>query len=529
MTNQKLVPVISCDEFARNLAESGLFDASELLPPAGLFTSKDGVGAARELVAAGRLTMFQADAVLEGRVSDLRMGNYEILDRLGSGGMGTVYKARHRRMKRLVALKVLSSNVAKSPTFASRFQREVETIAKLTHPNIVMAFDADEGEAGPFLVMEFVNGRDLAYELTVGGPMSMFAAVDSILQAALGLAYAHERSIIHRDIKPGNLLRDASGVVKVADLGLARLSTSEGDADPITSLTQAGGVLGTADYMAPEQALDSTAIDCRADIYSLGCTLFFLLTGRPPFQGSSVMSLLLKHRDAAIPSLVEARADAPPELEIIFKKMMAKNPGNRFQAMVEIVQALDDLMKKGQLGKNRPLSAGQSESVSASPSERTALFESTATPMTGAASYISQLPAETGIFTSTPDVPRPPRRVAVLVETSRTQAGIIRRYLQQLGMEVVHITGSGLEALKLATKERAEVIVSSMHLSDITGVKLADAMLLDDACKEVGFILATSESDALETESIPKSPRVVVMSKPFDLERLKQSIAAIRV
>src|SRR5215471_6219626 len=169
--------------------------------------------------------------------------------------MGTVFKARHRRMKRVVALKVLSREVAASGKFADRFQREVETVARLSHPNIVMAFDADESEAGPFLVMEFVNGRDLATRVQATGPLSLRDAVDCTLQAARGLAYAHSQGIVHRDIKPANLLQDVGGVVKVADLGLARLNEAASQsAETAGSLTQAGSVVGTVDYMPPEQA-----------------------------------------------------------------------------------------------------------------------------------------------------------------------------------------------------------------------------------------------------------------------------------
>src|SRR5262245_37542572 len=228
---------VSRGEFAQRLAESGLLDAADLLPDAEP-TAADGAAAARELVAAGKLTGYQADAGLGRRFGELRIGNYEVLDRLGAGGMGTVFKARHRRMKRVVALKVLARQMAESGTFAERFQREVETIARLSHTNIVMAFDADEAEVGPFLVMEFVDGRDLASEVDRAGPLPVADAVDRILQAARGLEYAHGRGIVHRDIKPGNILRDADGVVKVADLGLARLRTADGPSES-TSLTQA--------------------------------------------------------------------------------------------------------------------------------------------------------------------------------------------------------------------------------------------------------------------------------------------------
>src|SRR4029079_18569701 len=244
----------------------------------------------------------------------LQIGNYDIIDRLGAGGMGTVFKARHRRMKRGVALKVLAANLSKNPLFVKRFQREVETIASLGHPNVVMAYDADEAEAGHFLVMEFVNGRDLAVCVEREGPFSAPHAVNCILQAARGLAYAHTQGIIHRDIKPHNLLRDENNVVKVTDLGLARMNY--GDEGPATGaeVTMAGGVIGTADYMPPEQAVDSTTIDHRADIYSLGCTLYYLLTGQVPYTGPTIMAVILKHRDAAIPALRVARPESPAEL-----------------------------------------------------------------------------------------------------------------------------------------------------------------------------------------------------------------------
>jgi serine/threonine protein kinase len=256
--------------------------------------------------------------------------------------MGTVFKARHRRMKRIVALKVLSPKLAKDATLLQRFQREVEMIARFTHPNVVMAFDADEDERGPFLVMEFVDGQDLTTLVEKQGPMDVAAAVDTILQGARGLEYAHGQGIIHRDIKPANLLRDAAGVVKVTDLGLARFNSVGGEPGA-GGITQAGGIVGTVDYMSPEQAVDSTSIDHRSDIYSLGATLHFLLTGQPPYQGQTMMATLLKHRDAAIPSLTAARHDIPASLDAVFRRMMAKAPADRYQTMTEVVQALTNL------------------------------------------------------------------------------------------------------------------------------------------------------------------------------------------
>ncbi len=337
----------SREEFLRNLKDSGLSvtdDTQRLLGSLPATGVTDGENLAEQLVRGGKLTPFQARALLEGRFADLRIGAYDVLDLLGKGAMGTVYKARHRTMKRVAAIKVLSPEVAKHGTFAQRFQREVELLAQLQHVNIIMAFDAGESAAGPFLAMEFVQGRDLASEVQAEGPLSLADAVDCTLQAARGLEYAHDQGLIHRDIKPANLMRDTRGVVKVADLGLARIKNPQA-AENEAALTQAGGIVGTVDYMAPEQAVDSTTVDRRADVYSLGGTLFYLLTGRPMYSGSSLMSLLLQHRDAPPPSLLAARGDVPEGLSAIFLRMVAKNPDDRYASMTEVALALEEAGK----------------------------------------------------------------------------------------------------------------------------------------------------------------------------------------
>jgi serine/threonine-protein kinase len=510
---------VSRAEFAQSLAESGLLDAAVVVPD----SAPDGAAAAHRLVEGGKLTRYQADAVLDKRFGDLRIGNYDILDRLGAGGMGTVFKAHHRRMKRVVALKVLTPGVARSERFADRFQREVETIARLTHPNIVMAFDADEGEAGPFLVMEFVDGRDLASEVEKSGPLSVADAVDRIVQAARGLEYAHARGIVHRDIKPGNILRNADGVVKVADLGLARLTAPDGVPGWTTSLTEAGMVVGTAEYMSPEQAVDSGEVDHRADVYSLGCTLYFLLIGHAPYQATSIMALLLKHRDAPIPRVRDARPAVPPELEAVCRRMIAKSPEDRYQSMTEVVRELErvrSLLSPDGLGVGARRAA---QPTSPDPVGKTIGFDPGDRGPSADTGALKLSPTDA----ATPHAGRVAGLTVVLAEPSRTQAGIIRRYLQQLGAGAVHTAGSGREALELVRRERANLIVSAMHLADVTGAQLARAMLADHNFAGVGFIVATSETDNDEAGAIPDSPRVVVMPKPFDLDRLARSIAAV--
>jgi serine/threonine-protein kinase len=511
MLNASENPEISSIEFLILLEKAGVALRDVKAVP-----GETGHQLAQQLVRDGKLTRYQADALLARKHDDLVMGNYEILDKLGAGGMGAVYKARHRRMKRLVAIKVLSREVAKSETFLQRFQREVETIARLSHPNVVMAYDADESHAGPFLVMEFVDGRDLASEVSKVAPLSVADAVDCILQAACGLEYAHSQGIIHRDIKSANLMRDTSGVVKVADLGLARLH-----ANTDNSLTQAGGMVGTADFMPPEQALDSTSIDHRADIYSLGCTLCHLLTGRPPYEGATFMAVLLKHRESAIPSLAALRPEVPPELEAIFRNMVAKKPEDRPGSMTEVVRSLEALRRSRHLSDIRPVGTTPRQGSDTSMTGATINFSP------GDSSVVRNATASTASTMTTDSAEA--RKVAgctvVLAEASRTQAGIVRRFLQQLNTTVV-LAADGREALEVAARENARAIITSMHLADMTGIELARLLLEDSRCPHVGLVVATSESDAAEAAALlPRSHRVTIVPKPFDLQPLAAAIA----
>lgn len=517
---------ISRDEFVRNLSEGNLLSRDDLRKTldelAGESSNADCGALAEHLVRTGRLTTYQAAAVLRNRVDELRIGNYIVLDRLGCGGMGTVYKARHRRMQRVVALKVLAQEPGRPSSFAHRFQREVETIAQLSHPNVVMAFDADEDQAGPYLVMEFVDGRDLGSEVEQGGPLSLADALACVLQAARGLDYAHGQRVVHRDVKPSNLLRSTSGLVKVADLGLARLISSEETANR-AGLTQAGGIVGTIDFMAPEQALDPTTVDHRADVYSLGCTLHYLLSGRAPYSAASLMALLLKHREASIPPLVDARPDAPAELEVIFQRMVAKNPSDRYSTMAEVVQALEALRHVIPLSEARPDAwrIAQTdtllteETLAIDPDEPLPPFDlSLAGPQTLHGSPLSSS-----------EVRRSADMTVVFVECSRPQASIIRSYLEQLGIEKIHSAGSGQQALEIARREGAHVLLSAMHLSDMTGLELAHALHADPRCADVGFVLASSEADGWDPGTELNSSRMVMLAKPFDLPRLARSLA----
>jgi len=508
------------------VSESGILSGADLRATLEGLGGEAGVSdagvLARNLVDAGQLTPFQTDAIMAGRLPELCIGSYVVLNRLGAGGMGTVYKARHRSMKRVVALKILSRESADQNSYAQRFQREVETIAQLSHPNIVMAFDAGETVNGLFLVMEFVDGRDLGSEVAEGGPLSMASAVDCILQAARGLAYAHQHGVVHRDVKPANLLRDTAGLVKVADLGLARLTSESSSLN--ASLTQAGSILGTADYIAPEQALDSATVDHRVDVYSLGCTLFFLLAGRPLYSAGSLMALLLKHRDAPIPSLREARPDVPAELDEIYRRMVAKRPEDRHPTMAEVVHALEGMRGAVPLADARPAARGPVPAVGASPTDVTVVVDPAA-PV-GSVDFRLTLSASGVGGAPTPsDVRRVADLKVVLVEPSRAQASIVRKYLQDLGIENVRATGSGRQALEMARQKGTDVILSSMHLADMTGVQLAQALHDDPGCSGVGLVLSSSDSDGGAASKALDAPLTVLLPKPFDLRRLAQSLA----
>ncbi len=297
-----------------------------------------------------RLNRFQAVELLAGSSQPLVLGNYVLIELLGQGGMGLVYKARHRRMDRVVALKVLSPEAVKTQTLVERFHREVKAVAKLSHPNIVTAFDADEHRGTHFLVMEFVSGRDLSSIVRHPSRLPLADAVDYIAQAACGLEFAHRHGVVHRDIKPANLLLSDAGVVKILDLGLARFDDAIGKT--ADGLTTSGSVMGTVDYMSPEQAEDTRHADARSDIYSLGCSLFALLANRVPFPAETVMKRLLAHRETPLPDLKSLRGDVPDELSVLVGRMLAKLPKDRFQTMAEVETALRDLQTRW--GVSRP-------------------------------------------------------------------------------------------------------------------------------------------------------------------------------
>jgi serine/threonine protein kinase len=262
---------------------------------------------------------------------------YRVVELLGEGGMGTVYQAEHRIMKRRVALKVINSRLVDSPIAVERFRREVQAAALLSHPNIVIAHDAECVGDIHFLVMELVDGVSLDRLVARKGALPVAHACDYARQAALGLQHAHEHGMVHRDIKPQNLMLTPEGQVKILDFGLARFASEN---NLIGLLTESGAMAGTPDYIAPEQAEDARQADIRADIYSLGCTLYFLLTGQPPFPHGSAFQKFLAHHKQAPRPLTEFRDDLPSGLLAVFERMTAKDPAGRYQTPAEVDRAL---------------------------------------------------------------------------------------------------------------------------------------------------------------------------------------------
>lgn len=337
--------------FLSHLRKSGLLSEEQLaLVLAKLPETQRGKVVARTLVERGLLTKFQAELLLAGRTNGFILGQYRILDQLGQGGMGRVFKAIHQAMNRVVALKLVSASLIKTERGKQMFQREVRAAAQLLHPNIVTAYDANQVGDRHYLVMELVDGPNLEQLVRDRGPLSIGQACDFIRQAAMGLQYASEMGMVHRDIKPANLLVQRAGgegrnrncVIKILDFGLARLQATDGIGEPGhgSIVVRQNVVMGTPDYLSPEQARDLHKADIRSDLYSLGCTFYFLLTGQVPFPGGTTMEKLVRHSTEQAVPVEKLRADIPPVIGAIVRRLLSKDPAARFQTPTELAATL---------------------------------------------------------------------------------------------------------------------------------------------------------------------------------------------
>lgn len=360
---------IDREAFLTYLRQSGLLSAEQMKQAESqLPETNRGRVVARALVEMGLLTRFQAERLLAGRTAGFHLGQYRILEELGRGGMGRVFKAEHRTLGRVVALKVLAPDLVDPERGEELFLREVRAAAQLAHPNIVTAYDANQIDGRYFLVMEYVDGPSLQKLVEQRGPLEVGLACDYIVQTCQGLQSAHLLGMVHRDIKPSNILvqrrgihQDMPGVIKVSDFGLARLHAPGGEpryGPPAgTILVKANMVMGTPDYLSPEQARSLNKVDIRSDLYSLGCTFYYLLTGQPPFPGGNALEKLIRHTTDAPRPITDFRSDVPGEVIAILERLLAKDPAQRFATPAELASALTPFAVSGPIPWAPPMNA----------------------------------------------------------------------------------------------------------------------------------------------------------------------------
>jgi len=330
------------------LLEPGQFEEfSEAMLP----LCQDPLILARELAWRGWLSPFQIETILAGEVDSLFLGSYVLQAPLGQGGMARVFRARNWKLGRTVAIKLIVDDAARHPATLARFQREIHALGKIRHPNIVQAIDAELKPGTIFYAMEYFEGCDLGQYVATNGPLPVSIACDFIRQTADALQHAHEHGFIHRDIKPSNLLLTRpDNIIKMLDLGLTRSEVPVNDS-VFNELTRAGALIGTPDYMSPEQVKDSRGTDIRSDLYSLGCTFYYLLAGMAPFQHlEAIVDKLYAQRDLEPTPIGELRPDLPPEVAAIVGTLMAKRRRDRFQSPAELSQSLNSLALDAQYG-----------------------------------------------------------------------------------------------------------------------------------------------------------------------------------
>jgi len=349
---------LTANSFLQMLSRSGLLTDDQMRTVEQQFAEATGLITARQicdsLIAQGLITSWHAEKLLQAKFRGFFLGPYKLLSRVARGGMSTIYSARHNQSGDIHALKVLPLTRTNQASYLPRFQREAAMTQRLQHPNIVRVFgifsDSDGQDDVHFMAMEMLEGRDLFEIVNSDGPLPCKLAAEYIRQAASALEYAHNAGLVHRDIKPGNLFLSVDGTIRILDLGLAQ------DFDSEENLTRDFNerVLGTADYLAPEQAADSHTADGRADIYSLGCSLYFLLTGQPPFTGGTLIQRLLAHQKKTPPPISQFRNDVPEELTSLLSDMMMKDRNQRISSAAEVADRLSQFLDRTPNGCEPP-------------------------------------------------------------------------------------------------------------------------------------------------------------------------------
>jgi serine/threonine protein kinase len=336
------MPISSIEELMEAIRACGLLNPEELaeLTPEMLDRFFDPRGLAKYLLKQGWLTVYQVNHLLQGDAGHLVLGQYLLVDSLGEGAVSQVFKAWDTQRGFYVALKAIKEEHWENAEAAGRFKREMRIIGQMEHPNIVQAFDVDLDNPRHYFAMEYVEGTDLNKLVKLGGPLEVPTACNYVRQVADGLQYAHERGLVHRDLKPGNLFLTEGNLIKILDLGMARLRDPASSHQSASRLTLEGMMIGTPDYLAPEQARNPRGVDIRADIYSLGCTLYYLLAGQPPFPGSTAMQKLFLHQSAEVD--VSKLPDVDGLADVI-RIAMAKKPQDRYQIPADLAAALTPL------------------------------------------------------------------------------------------------------------------------------------------------------------------------------------------
>jgi response regulator RpfG family c-di-GMP phosphodiesterase len=426
------------------------------------------------LVSQGRLNEYQTTRLLAGQTFGLVVGNYRIVDRLGSGGMGVVYKAEHVHMKRTVALKILTSDDDPDSIVLQRFYSEIQALAVLRHPNIVLAFDASEvqvphppGKVMRYLVMEYVTGRNLEQQILEDGPLPFPIACQLIRQAAEGLRHAHEHGLVHRDIKPSNLLVTTQEQVKILDFGLARLGRRR--------YTDPHAILGTVEYMAPEQARDARCVDIRADIYGLGGVLYWLVSGQKPFPGNRppLEELLARQRESP-PALRSLQPSVPMELEAIVCQMMAQDPDDRYPTPLAVITALNAF-----LDKHTPRLPISGPSTAHGVRGSDTLFEGRT---------VNPIPPVL-------DARRLGHRVLV-VSTDREYRSLCRELLAPQGIECLGAQGS-TDVIDWLVRSPCDLLLIDAELPAEEAIELLRRLQTERPGAHVKLILVTSDSEPL--------------------------------
>lgn len=334
----------------------------------------------RLLVKNNMVTAWHLEKLYLGKYKGFFLGKYKLLGHIGTGGMSSVYLAEHTKLNHKRAIKVLPKKRVSDSSYLARFELEAKAIASLNHPNIVTAYDIDNIDDVHYMVMEYVDGLDLQALVKRDGALDPSLAADLVAQAARGLQHAHDNGVVHRDVKPANLLLDEKDRVRLLDMGLALM-----DEEEEASLTMANNenVLGTADYLAPEQAIDSHSVDHRADIYALGCTMYYLLTGQPPFNKGTLAQRIAMHQTEMPQPIRSLRPSVPGELEGICVKMIQKQPEYRYQRVADVAEALEKFVAKVPKGQKVVIGLGDDPGLPVSSSSSSISLDDPFTAGTG--------------------------------------------------------------------------------------------------------------------------------------------------